>query len=83
MMVWIAINDGMDSDKGESDFTVLHNIFNEWFAHDTSKKIRAVKRAQGMSGRLLTSHAPYGYIMGEDGRFMERSQDWPPANTVR
>lgn len=41
MMVWIAINDGMDSDKGESDFTVLHNIFNEWFARDTSKKIRA------------------------------------------
>lgn len=79
---FIAINDGVDSAKGESDFTVLRNVFNEWYARDTSKKIRAVKRAQGMSGRPLTSHAPYGYIMGEDGRFVVDPETAPVVKQI-
>ena len=35
---FIAVNDGVDSEKGENDFTPLRNLFNEWYARDTSKK---------------------------------------------
>lgn len=41
---FIAINDGVDSAQGDNDFTPLRNLFNEWMARDTSKKIKAVKK---------------------------------------
>lgn len=66
---FVAINDGVDSANGESDFTVLRNVFNEWYCRDTSRKIRAVKRAQGMAGKPVTSHAPFGYTIDESGKF--------------
>ena len=50
---FIAINDGVDSAQGENDLTPLKNLFNEWMVRDTSKKIKAVKRAKGMSGKPL------------------------------
>ena len=43
---YIAINDGVDSDKGDNDFTPFRNLFNDFYARDTSKKIRAVMRAK-------------------------------------
>ena len=69
---FIAINDNVDSqtDSGDNDFTPLRNLFNEWMVRDTSKKIRAVKRAKGMSGKPITSRPVYGYRMGEDGRYI-------------
>ena len=69
---FIAINDNVDSqtDGGDNDFTPLRNLFNEWMVRDTSKKIRAVKRAKGMSGKPVTSRPVYGYLMGEDGRYI-------------
>ena len=69
---FIAINDNVDSqtENGEGDFTALRNLFNEWMVRDTSKKIRAVKRAKGLSGKPVTSRPVYGYLMGEDGRFV-------------
>lgn len=69
---FIAINDNVDSqtDGGDNDFTPLRNLFNEWMVRDTSKKIRAVKRARGMSGKPVTSRPVYGYLMGEDGRYI-------------
>lgn len=67
---FIAINDGVDSDKGENDFAPLRNLFNEWYARDTSKKIRAVLRAKGMAGKSLNGQAPYGYLMGDDGKYV-------------
>ena len=36
----IAVNDGVDSDKGEDDFTPFRNIMNEWYAKDMSRKMR-------------------------------------------
>ena len=42
---FIAVNDGVDSHVGENEFTPFRNIINEWYAKDTSKKIRAVKRS--------------------------------------
>lgn len=67
---FIAINDGVDSANGENDFTALRNLFNEWMVRDTSKKIKAVFKAKGMSGKPLTSQAPYGYLIGENGFFV-------------
>lgn len=57
---YIAINDGVDSAKGDNDFTPFRNLFNDFYAKDTSKKVRAIKRAQGMAGEHLTK-PPYGY----------------------
>ena len=60
---FIAINNGVDSSsKQESDFTPFLNIINEWYAKDTSKKIRAVLRNKGESGKPLSANPPYGYI---------------------
>ena len=60
---FVAINDGVDSKKGDNDFTPLRNLFNEWYARDTSKKIRAVVKTKGMAGKRLSHLLPYGYIM--------------------
>ena len=59
---YIAINDGVDSAKGDNDFTPFRNLFNDFYAKDTSKKVRAIKRAQGQAGEHLTK-PPYGYIV--------------------
>lgn len=65
---FIAVNDGVDSDNQmDNDFTPFRNIINEWYAKDTSKKIRAVFRNKGMSGQRVSTNIPYGYIKGEDG----------------
>ncbi len=59
---FIAINDQVDSESGtDNDFTPFRNIINEWYAKDTSKKIRAVFKAKGMSGKHLCTIPPYGY----------------------
>lgn len=58
---YIAINDGVDSNKGDNEFTPFRNLFNDFYARDTSKKIRAVMRAKGNSGEHLCTNPPYGY----------------------
>lgn len=58
---YIAINDGVDRDKVDNDFTPFRNLFNDFYARDTSKKIRAVMRAKGNSGEHLCTNPPYGY----------------------
>ena len=58
----IAINDGVDSLKGDDDFTPFRNIMNEFYARDTSRKIRSVFKAKGMSGKHLTGTVIYGYL---------------------
>lgn len=65
---FIAINDGVDSDKGDNEFTPFRNIINEWYAKDTSKKIKAVARAKGMAGVSLSPHIPYGYKAAPNDR---------------
>ncbi len=59
---FIAINDDVDSAKGENDFAVFKNVFNDYYAKDTSKKIRAVVKMRGEAGEHLTSNPPYGYV---------------------
>ena len=52
-----VINDGVDSLKGDDDFTPFRNIMNEFYARDTSRKIRSVFKSKGMSGKHLTGTA--------------------------
>ena len=67
---FIAINNGVDSDnKQDSDFTPFLNIINEWYAKDTSKKIRAVFKSKGESGKPLSTNAPYGYMKDPNDKF--------------
>ena len=79
---FIAINDGVDSAQGENDFTALRNLFNEWMVRDTSKKIRAVKQAIGLSGKPVTSHPVYGYLKGEDGKFIIDEETAPVVKQI-
>lgn len=58
----IAINDGVDSSRDDDDFTPFRNIMNEWYARDTSKKIRSTFKAKGESGRRVASSPIYGYL---------------------
>ena len=58
---YIAINDGVDSEKGDNEFTPFRNLFNDFYARDTSKKIRAVMRSKGNAGEHLCTNPPYGY----------------------
>ena len=62
---YIAINDHFDSinpNSTDSDIAGIKNWFNEFFAKDTSRKIRAVQKAKGERGERLTVHVPYGYM---------------------
>lgn len=59
---FIAVNDGVDSTQGDNEFTPFRNIINEWYARDTSKKIRAVMKSKGQAGEHLTTIPPFGYM---------------------
>ena len=59
---YIAINDGVDTAREDNEFTPLRNWFNEFYARDTSRKIRAVQKAKGERGVPLTVNVPYGYV---------------------
>ena len=62
---YIAINDHFDSinpNSTDSDIAGIKNWFNEFFAKDTSRKIRAVQKAKGERGERLTVHVTYGYM---------------------
>lgn len=62
---FIAVNDGVDSELESNDFTPIRNLFNEFYARDCSKKIRAVVNAKGKSGKPITPNPPYGYKKSE------------------
>ena len=62
---YIAINDNFDSSDPNSinnDFAGIKNWFNEFYARDTSRKIRAVQKAKGEKGEPLTVNVPFGYM---------------------
>ena len=62
----VAINDGVDTSNGDDDFVPFRNIMNEWYAKDTSRKIKSVFQAKGRSGRHVASTPPYGYLKDKD-----------------
>ena len=66
---FIAVNNGVDSNnQADSDFTPFLNIINEWYAKDTSKKIRAVFKNRGEAGKPLTFIPCYGYVKDPDDK---------------
>ena len=66
---FIAIQDNVDTenrDSGTMEMMPIMNVFNEWHAANTSKKIRAVRRANAKEGIYTAKKASYGYKMGTD-----------------
>ena len=59
---FIAITDGVDSVNGINEMSGIRNYFNDFYARDTSKKIRAVQRAKGERGERVGASLPYGYM---------------------
>lgn len=59
---FIAVNDGVDSELESNDFTPIRNLFNEFYAKDCSKKIRAVWKSKGSAGERLAAVPVYGYV---------------------
>ena len=69
---FIALTDNIDtlnSDSASMDMLPIMNVFNEWFAANTSKKLRAVFESNARSGKYKTTFAAYGYVKGDDANF--------------
>ena len=68
---FIAINDNVDTADRTStamDMMPITNVFNEWYAANTSRKVRAIFTANAKMGKSNMSHAPYGYLFGNDSK---------------
>ena len=65
---FIAINNDVDCAKGENNFAVFKNVFNDYYAKDTSKKIRAVVKLRGEAGEHIASNPPCGYVKDPQGK---------------
>ena len=59
---YIAVSDNEDTEKGLSDFVPFKNLFNEWFARDTSRKVKAAFKAKFQAGEHICKYAPLGYM---------------------
>ncbi len=64
----IALNDGVDTLRGEDEFTPFRNIMNEYYARDTSKKIRSAFQAKNMAGKPTASSPSYGYLKSPEDK---------------
>ena len=82
---FIALNDNVDTankDTTAMDMMPIMNVFNEWHAANTSKKIKAVIEANCKAGKYRTTFAPYGYVKGDDENRLP-VVDEPAASVVR
>ena len=79
---FIAIHDNVDSQHGDNDFAPFKNLLNEFYAKDVSRKVRAVLKAKGQSGKPLAVNPPYGYKKSEDDK-KRWVIDEPAAEVVR
>lgn len=82
---FIALNDNIDTankDSSAMDMMPIVNLFNEWHAASTSKKIKAIIEANCKSGKYRATMAPYGYIKGDDENHLP-VVDEPAASVVR
>ena len=64
----IAVNDGYDSELGDDDFTPFREIISEWYARDTSRKIKSSLQSKGQSGKPISTKPPYGFRKDPDDR---------------
>ncbi len=65
---YIAVTENEDTEKGLSDFVPSKNLFNEWFAKDTSRKVKAALRAKHAAGERTFAYAPLGYKKDPDAK---------------
>lgn len=68
---FIAVSDNIDTAGANStamDMMPITNVFNEWYAANTSRKVRAIFAANAKMGKSNMSHAPYGYMFGNDSK---------------
>lgn len=80
---FIAIQENVDTFKETgTEMMPFNNIFNEWYAAQTSKKIRAVNQMRAANGKRVSSNIPYGYMKNPDNRD-EWLIDEPAAEVVR
>lgn len=82
---FIALNDNVDTLNANStamDMMPIMNVFNEWHAANTSKKIKAVIEANCKAGKYRATNAPYGYVKGNDENRLP-VPDEPAASVVR
>jgi DNA invertase Pin-like site-specific DNA recombinase len=73
---FIAVSNNIDSATGDNEFAPFMNIMAEWYARDTSRKIKAVLHAKGNDGKHMTNSALYGYadvIIGINPRSLENT----------
>ena len=65
---YIAVTENEDTEKGLSDFVPFKNLFNEWFAKDTSRKVKAALQAKFAAGEKICTYAPIGYKKDPNNR---------------
>lgn len=80
---FIALNDGVDTKEEENDMMPFRNLFNEWYARDTSRKIRAVKLAKAKRGERVNAVAPYGYCLKEGDKTFRLVKEEETAQVVK
>ena len=80
---FIAVNDNVDSEnQADNDFTPFRTIINEWYAKDTSNKIKAVFKARMKNGMRCSGSIPYGYKRTKEDK-QQLLVDEPAAEVVR
>jgi len=65
---FIAVDDSIDTDKGDNDIMPFKSILNEYYAKDISKKVRSAKRTMALAGKHIGGHAPYGYVRSPEDK---------------
>ncbi|MCD8040490.1 MAG: recombinase family protein [Clostridia bacterium] len=68
---FIALSDNIDTAGDNTmamDMMPITNVFNEWYASSTSRKVRSVFTSNAKMGKSNLSHAPYGYLFGNDSK---------------
>lgn len=73
---FIAVNDGVDTINGLNEMSGIRNYFNDFYAADTSKKIRAVQKAKGERGEPVSTTPPYGYIKNPEYKGNQKEAPW-------
>lgn len=82
-ITFISIQENVNSTTGEGmEMLPFYNIFNEWYAAQTSKKIRAVWQSKADNGKRVSSTVPYGYVKDPDDK-EKWLIDEPAAEVVR
>ena len=78
---FVALNNGVDTESknGSTDVMCFLNLFNEFYSRDTSKKVKAVKRACAENGKFMGTYPAYGYKRdNEDKHHLVIDEDTAP-----